>query len=825
MSFIFQIVRRHRSLIQHVQKEFNVQRQSLVESFSLLWGIFLRIIKDLRSNPLYIVIDAVDECEEITCRQLLESIYELLSDPHSSAGNRNVIKFLITSRPSSRQVYSKAIQDTNHISIDEGQSGYEEDLRIFLQQRIEEICHKRTYPSQTMELLLSTLHSKTDQTFLWLHMILESLEDSLMSSNRDIQDIIAQIPPTLEKKYLNFLQAIPSSHQEQASRLLLLIVASSRHLSLDEINIAFTIDSTHLTTDTVTQDCQNAMAHTIQRLLGPFARILESKVSLVHQSAKDFLLSNRISDLLPTTLCTISKENAELQMAISCIRYLMLEDFSKDFSSAENSPINSTFESSDSDRLSSSIGKMFLESEDDLRLDQLYSGPGDLGEKTYQSIESKYKLYSYASSHWAQHLALCENFAPVWLKESAKALLDMELGNSRNWLHFYSINVAIAIDQDLAGLDQLTLAAFFNLYETLVDLLGQGASQSVKDQALFWASRAGNCHIVARLLEAGADPNAQGPESHTALTVAAAHSHLDCVNTLLADARTDPSVRAKSGRGALSLACGNGHKEMVEVLLNQGRCSAGEVDNSGSTPLFWAAGAGSLAIIKTLAKLPDVDINHRDKTGRTALSWAACDGMEEVVGCLLRLQGIDANSKDGEGLSPLSLAARYGRAAAVLTLVRNKRADVDRASTDHDKRNAISWACGGGHADALRVLLDHGCPGVDDEDADGWAPLAWAVHNDVPEVVRILVSTAGGRVDVDRRDPNGKTALYWAVDYGHAPVVRALLREGADLGLASSEGQTPAMLAGSLGREDILAELAAYSDRGVLDLELKGRSD
>ncbi|XXH02007.1 hypothetical protein Hte_008372 [Hypoxylon texense] len=826
MSFIFQIVRRHRSLIQHVQKEFNVQRQSLVESFSLLWGIFLRIIKDLRSNPLYIVIDAIDECEEITCRQLLESIHELLSNPYPSAGNRNGIKFLVTSRPSSRQVYSKAIQATNHISIDEGQSGYEEDLQIFLQQRIEEICYNRSYPSGTRELLLSTLHSKTDQTFLWLHMILESLEDSLMSSNKDIQDIIAQIPPTLEKKYLSFLQAIPSSHQEQASRLLLLIVASSRHLSLDEINIAFTIDSSHTTTAAVTQDCQNAMTHTIQKLLGPFARILESKVSLVHQSAKDFLLDNRINGSLPPALRTIDRENAELQIAISCIRYLMLEDFSKDFSSAESSPIDSTYESVDSDRLSSSIGKMFLESEDDLRLDQLYSAPGDLGAETYQSIESRYKLYNYASSHWTEHLALCETSAPAWLRESAKTLLDMKLGNSRNWLHFYLVNVAMAIDQDLTRLDQLTLAAFFNLHETLVDLLGQEASQGVKDQALFWASRAGNCRIITRLLDAGADPNAKGPESHTPLTVAAAHSHLDCVRTLLADARTDPSVRAKNGRGALSFACGNGHKEMVEVLLNQGGCSADEADNSGATPLFWAAGAGSLAIIKTLAKRPEVDINHRDKVGRTALSWAACDGMEDVVSCLLRLKGIDANVKDAEGLSPLSLAARYGRTAAVATLVQSRRAEVDAASTDHNRRNAISWACGGGHPDALRVLL-LSCPagggGVDDADADGWAPLAWAAHNDAPGMIRALAAT--GRVDVDRRDPNGKTALYWAVDYGHAPMVRALLREGADPALASREGQTPAMLAASFGREDILAELAVYSDKGGLDLKLKGRAD
>ncbi|KAI1771036.1 hypothetical protein F4818DRAFT_445685 [Hypoxylon cercidicola] len=207
------------------------------------------------------------------------------------------------------------------------------------------------------------------------------------------------------------------------------------------------------------------MAHLIQGLLGPFARILESRVSLAHQSAKDFFLGDRIYDSLSPTLRTINKENAELQMAVSCIRYLMLEDFSKDFSSTENSPVDSMHEPSNTDGSSSGIGKMFLESE-----------------------KSKHKLYIYASSHWTGHLALCEISAPVWRKESAKALLDAKIGNSRNWVHFYLANVVTAIDQDLAGLDQLTLAAFFNLHESLVNLPGQGAAQRVKDQALFWVS-------------------------------------------------------------------------------------------------------------------------------------------------------------------------------------------------------------------------------------------------------------------------------------------------------------------------------------------------
>ncbi|KAI1660852.1 hypothetical protein F4813DRAFT_386262 [Daldinia decipiens] len=813
-SLIFQILRHQHSLIQHVQRAVKLQGRTLVESFQSLWKIFLKVIKHARSGPLYIIIDALDECERSTCRLLLESLHGFLIDPESSVSNRNGIKFLITSRPS-REIWSNTIQITNRISIDEGQPGYKKDLQTFIQQRIDEISYRRDYSIRVKEYLLKTLSSKTDQTFLWLHMVLESLEESVMSSIKDIKDIVTKIPPTLEKTYLGFLGAISSGNQQLTSRLLQLILASSRPLFLDEINIAFTIDSSHRTADAVSQDCQSAVAHTIRGLLGPFARILDSKVFLVHQSAKDFLLeAGRVYDSFPT-LRMISKENAELQMSISCIRYLLLEDFSHDFSNIENSPVDSIFESSEIGG-SSSIDTGSLKSEANLHLDWLYHESGNLEPGAYQSLTSKYKLYSYASSHWMEHLTPCETSAPAWLREAAKTLLDVRFSTCRNWLHFYWANVAGAENQDPTSLDQLTLAAFFNLHETVVDLLGQDIPQRVKNQALFWASRVGNSRIVVRLLEAGADPNAQGLDMHTALTAAAAHSHLDCVNALLANERTDPDARGKNGRSALSFACGTGYDEMVKVLLDKSSGGVDEMDKEGQTPLFWAVSGGHISLISVLAKRTGANINHRDRKGFTIMSWAAYDGMEEVLGRLLRLRLIDANAKDKEGLSPLSLAARYGHSAAVAVLVQHQK--VDKASIDRNKRNAISWACGRGHVKALHVLLDHGCQGVDDEDVNGWAPLAWAIQNNVPEIIQALTST--GKVNIDRRDLCGRTALYWAVNYGHAPVVKALLQVGADPRLASNDGQTPAMVATAYGREDILNELFPYLDHEVVQSNL-----
>lgn len=66
----------------------------------------------------------------------------------------------------------------------------------------------------------------------------------------------------------------------------------------------------------------------------------------------------------------------------------------------------------------------------------------------------------------------------------------------------------------------------------------------------------------------------------------------------------------------------------------------------------------------------------------------------------------------------------------------------------------------------MKTLLRYDCPGLDDEDVDGWAPLAWALNNsNCLGLVEELLSTQ--QVKVDRRDKGRRTPLLWATSYGY----------------------------------------------------------
>ncbi|KFA79428.1 hypothetical protein S40288_09881 [Stachybotrys chartarum IBT 40288] len=779
-GLILQSIDRHRSMIDHVRKIYDLQRQSMMHSFALLWNLFLKILQDPKSGAVYVIVDALDECEQASCRQLLESISDLLSNFSYSIHHGVRVKFLLTSRPFLHQSYAASKQALQpQISIDDNQPGYVDDIQKFIQERVDEISQNRQFPRHIRDYLYQSMMLKADRTFLWIQVVLASLEKSLLTSKSDLQDIITSIPEDLANTYMRYLATIPTGHQDDASCLLKLLLASSRPLHLDELNIAFTLKTSHNSAEEVTKDTQNAISHTVQGILGPLIRVSASQVSLIHQSVKEFLLKQATAEhgSFPA-MRTINAQSSALQLARVCIQYLLLDDFQEDFFSAEASGYVSETTEPLGDLPADGFTASFWDNEDhDLNADILYDELGPLHSDVCESLAARYPFYTYASLHWAEHFAICEDIIPSDVRAAAKSLLDVGTAYCRNWLCFYRTRTATSLDDDVFGHEPIVLASQFNSDTILQELLvSYKPSQATKDRSLYWASRLGHNRIVTSMLRAGANPNSRGLERQTALTTAAEQGNLACVSTLLADEQTDVNLPGRNGRTALSFACSGGYDEIVNQLLNQRTCYVDEPDDSGATPFFWAVGGGHHSTISILIRRAKVDINHRDKLGRTAVSWAAGDGMPEVLTNLLKLPRLDVNITDNKGRSPLSWAAGNGWANTVDLLLRS--AAVDIGSSDNDKRNAISWASAGGHHDVVVKLLDRNCPGVDAEDIDGWTPLAWAIQRDSPDTVQALIDSR--QVQIDKRDRGGRTVLSWAIGYGHTRVIDVLLRAGAE---------------------------------------------
>jgi ankyrin repeat protein len=116
---------------------------------------------------------------------------------------------------------------------------------------------------------------------------------------------------------------------------------------------------------------------------------------------------------------------------------------------------------------------------------------------------------------------------------------------------------------------------------------------------------------------------------------------------------------------------------------------------------------------------------------------------------------------------------------------------------------ALMLACGEGHVDCVRALLEAGAP-VEQARPDGNTALMLACLVGREHCVRALLEAGAA---VEQAEQDGTTALMMVCSYGHVDCVLALLEAGAAVEQAGPDGITALMLACSNGHVDCVRAL------------------
>lgn len=218
-----------------------------------------------------------------------------------------------------------------------------------------------------------------------------------------------------------------------------------------------------------------------------------------------------------------------------------------------------------------------------------------------------------------------------------------------------------------------------------------------------------------------------------------------------------------------------------------------------------------------------------DKNGDTALYWAIYGGDAQMVKLLLS-NGADANAKDSGGNTPLAFGLglsflRLNPDIASLLL----NAKPDRQVVD----DALIYAAGKGDTQGVKLLLEKGAH-IDGKNKDGETALTRAVWQCQAETVKLLLEKGASPglknaqhdsalslaaahernlvvsaadpdnaeyriadvlldmgANVDEPDDFGRTPLLSAVERGDIPLMKLLLRKGANVGYKDHNGDSP----------------------------------
>ncbi len=270
--------------------------------------------------------------------------------------------------------------------------------------------------------------------------------------------------------------------------------------------------------------------------------------------------------------------------------------------------------------------------------------------------------------------------------------------------------------------------------------------------------------------------NLQDSNSMTALMYAVSAANLPLTQALIAAGAktTPPADQANNSDTALFIAVSQETPSLpiIKALLNapDSKDSINIQDNTGYTALMYAVGGSNLHLTQLLVAAgakTTPQANLADNGLATALIIAVTQQTPSlaIVTALLGAHDIkhSIDIQDSNGYTALMYAAQVGNFPIVQALLAAGAKTTPQASSAYHSRTALLCA------------LTEPTPSLD--------------------IIDTLLKAPDIKDSINIQDNSGHTPLMWAANEGNLPIVQVLITTGADVTIATPQGQTALSLA------------------------------
>ncbi|KAA8645102.1 uncharacterized protein ATNIH1004_009317 [Aspergillus tanneri] len=538
-----------------VLDKLDTDGDTFVQSFSELWNLLVSISTNPKAGEIICILDALDECQDSDRNQLIRAVTDFYLRPYKNSK----LKFLMTSRPYDhirRGFWElEAYLPTIHLSGDGKKEAQQisREINLVIRKRVDDISEQRSLEKDERSMLMQQLTAVENRTYLWVSLTLDVLENIPGFTKGNIHRVIQHLPTTVDNAYERILDR--SLDADKARILLHIITAAMRPLSLGELSLALAISAGHQTFTEICDELEpeDRFRKTLRDVCGLFVVVIDEKVYLLHQTAKEFLVRGNnptvninISEVTRWKHSLLPEESNEI-LADICTSYLAFER---------------------------------------------------------NEIDHE-KFYVYSSCYWSAHFrqACVREGNPLLIR--AQNICNPSSDLYQVWSRIYK-NYGNIVPN---GPTTLFIASALGLAGVAKLLLDTGnVDVNCKDSEygrtpLSWAAISGHEAVAKLLLDTGrvGVDYKDSIYGQTPLSLAAENGHEAVVKLLLDTGRVDVDCKdSKYGQTPLSWAAESGHEAVVKLLLSKGKVNVDCKDSNGRTPLHWAARSGHEAVVKLL---------------------------------------------------------------------------------------------------------------------------------------------------------------------------------------------------------------------------------
>jgi hypothetical protein len=717
-SLIHQLIFSAPQLIDHATKFFISQKEQMVDSIDRLWKIFTAIVTDQVVRGRYIILDALDECEEKSRTALLDKLKEWYKK--TAKKSKTFLKVFSTSRQNTK------VTATFKIDLETEDHNTRSDIKSFVANEVEELGYEGNFRKEVS----TKLERGAGTMFLWASLVAQDLKDT---PTRDVLETLEKIPPGIKGLYTHLLRRIPPTSVGIARMIFMNVVHAPRQMSVTELAIACSVEDSYTSLSSlppyVLENFQKdiklcgpilktrSTPNTRKRLLSvtchDSAEERESQdlahshemdantiteVQLVHQSAKEFILEASISAVSlfqsdPPGLMLHTPDEARRHLAITCLNYVAFVEFQTGKLRTNAATANtSSFELKVCANVRLARATGFLDfaaqswihlcQERDLVVWETFNRLAQLGKLKFAfkfHHDSRLENYSQTRVHTG---------SPTWDKYMKKRNVDADPVFLAIYFGIFAERILNdKSPEDLKSRPEiLTLAAALGHSEVVKLLLSKGADiNGRKGAALKGAVKQGRQDMISLLLTHGANVKPQYIES---VEVTAKAGRRDLVEVLL---KRGVNINAEDGK-LIDMAFDLKWDEEIVLFLLQ-RCTY--IEQRGTEYLDEAAALGYAAVAVYLLG-HGVEVNKVTPHGsalcaavlgrnldviKRLLAAGANVNYPSPLGCPLQLAKV-AQSRWDEGHEIAATLVEYGATDEVNEEVNQPiRSTVNRTAT------------------------------------------------------------------------------------------------------------------------------------------------